>query len=63
MVLIPATLNWIWGIAAIDGTNFFVEDERYVLSDRTMRDPAAHTLGERGLVGFGCDQSRLVAQS
>jgi hypothetical protein len=33
MVLIAATLNIIWGIAAIDGANFFIEDERYVLSD------------------------------
>jgi hypothetical protein len=33
MVLIAGTLNCLWGIAAIDGANFFVEDERYILSD------------------------------
>jgi hypothetical protein len=33
MVLIAGTLNCIWGIAAIDGANFFVEDERFILSD------------------------------
>lgn len=33
MVLIAGTLNCIWGIAAIDGSTFFVEDERYVFGD------------------------------
>jgi hypothetical protein len=33
MILIAGTLNIIWGIAAIDGANFFVEDERYVFED------------------------------
>ncbi len=33
MVLIAGTLNCIWGIAAIDGANFFVEDQRYILED------------------------------
>lgn len=33
MVLIAGTLNCIWGFAAIDNANFFVEDERYILSD------------------------------
>jgi hypothetical protein len=33
MVLIAGTLNCIWGIAAIDGASFFIEDERYILSD------------------------------
>lgn len=33
MVMIAGALNIIWGIAAIDGANFFVEDERYVLGD------------------------------
>jgi hypothetical protein len=33
MVFIAAVLNCIWGIAAIDGANFFIEDERYILSD------------------------------
>jgi hypothetical protein len=33
MVLIAGILNFIWGIAAIDGANFFVEDDRYILSD------------------------------
>jgi len=33
MLLIVATLNIIWGIAAIDKSSFFVEDERYIISD------------------------------
>ena len=33
MVLIAGILNCIWGFAAIDSANFFVEDERYILSD------------------------------
>ena len=33
MILIAGTLNCIWGFAAIDGANFFVEDERYIISD------------------------------
>lgn len=33
MVLIAGTLNCIWGIAAIDNANFFLEDQRYILSD------------------------------
>ena len=33
MVLIVAVLNVIYGIAAIDGSKFFIEDERFILSD------------------------------
>jgi hypothetical protein len=33
MVFISGTLNALWGIAAIDGANFFVEDERFIISD------------------------------
>ena len=33
MVLIAGILNTIWGIAAIDKASFFVEDERYIISD------------------------------
>jgi len=33
MVLMAGVLNCIWGIAAIDGANFFIEDERYIISD------------------------------
>jgi uncharacterized membrane protein (DUF2068 family) len=33
MILIAGTLNIIWGIAAIDDANFFVEDQRYVFED------------------------------
>ncbi len=33
MVLIVATLNIIYGIAAIDGSKFFIEDEKFILSD------------------------------
>jgi hypothetical protein len=33
MVLVAGTLNVIWGIAAIDGANFFVEDQRYIFED------------------------------
>jgi hypothetical protein len=33
MVLIASVLNVIWGIAAIDKASFFIEDERFILSD------------------------------
>jgi hypothetical protein len=33
MILIAGTLNVIWGIAAIDSANFFLEDDRYIFSD------------------------------
>jgi hypothetical protein len=33
MILIVATLNIIYGIAAIDSSSFFVEEERFILSD------------------------------
>lgn len=33
VVMIAAVLNVIWGIAAIDNSSFFIEDERYVLGD------------------------------
>jgi hypothetical protein len=33
MVMIAGILNCIWGFAAIDNANFFVEDERFILSD------------------------------
>jgi uncharacterized membrane protein (DUF2068 family) len=33
MTLVAGTLNAIWGIAAIDDANFFVEDNRYILED------------------------------
>ncbi len=33
MVLIAGILNCIWGFAAIDSANFFVEEERYIFED------------------------------
>ena len=33
MILIAAVLNCIWGIAAIDKASFFIEDERFIISD------------------------------
>jgi hypothetical protein len=33
MILIVGVLNCIWGIAAIDKASFFVEDQRFILSD------------------------------
>ena len=33
MVFIAGTLNCIWGIAAIDKANFFIEDQRFIISD------------------------------
>jgi hypothetical protein len=33
MICIVAVLNIVWGIAAIDKANFFVEDERFIISD------------------------------
>ena len=38
MVLIAGTLNCIWGIAAIDGSTFFVEDTKFIIED-------LHTMG------------------
>ncbi|HMJ04364.1 MAG TPA: hypothetical protein VK506_15595 [Conexibacter sp.] len=32
MILIAGILNVIWGIAAIDNSTFFVEDERFIFS-------------------------------
>ena len=33
MLLLAGTLNVIWGIAAIDNANFFVEDTKFILED------------------------------
>jgi hypothetical protein len=33
MVILAGILNAIWGIAAIDNANFFVEDQRFIFSD------------------------------
>ena len=33
MVLVAGVLNTIWGIAAIDSANFFLEDDRYIFED------------------------------
>ena len=33
MVLIVAVLNIIYGIAAIDNARFFIEDQRFIISD------------------------------
>ena len=33
MILIVGILNLIWGIAAIDSASFFVEDQRFIISD------------------------------
>jgi hypothetical protein len=33
MIFIAGTLNTIWGIAAIDKASFFVEEERFIISD------------------------------
>jgi hypothetical protein len=33
MILIAGVLNVIWGIGAIDSANFFVEQERFMISD------------------------------
>jgi len=33
MVLVAGVLNVIWGIAAIDSANFFLEDDRYIFED------------------------------
>ena len=33
MVMIVAVLNIIYGFAAIDGSKFFIEDEKFILSD------------------------------
>ena len=51
MVLIAGTLNCIWGIAAIDGSTFFVEDTKYILED----------LNTMGWVVLGIGVLELVA--
>ena len=33
MLLLVGTLNFIYGIGALDGANVFVDDQRYVLTD------------------------------
>ena len=33
MVLVAGVLNTIWGIAAIDSANFFLEDDRFIFED------------------------------
>jgi hypothetical protein len=33
LLLIAGTLNFIYGIGALDGANIFVNDQRYVLTD------------------------------
>ena len=33
MVLVAGVLNTIWGIAAIDSANFFVDDAQYIFED------------------------------
>jgi hypothetical protein len=33
MIILAGILNAIWGIAAIDNANFFVEDQRFIFSD------------------------------
>jgi hypothetical protein len=33
MIMIVGVLNVVWGIAAIDSSSFFVEDQRFILSD------------------------------
>jgi hypothetical protein len=33
MIFIAGVLNSIWGIAAIDKAQFFIEDEKFILSD------------------------------
>jgi hypothetical protein len=33
MLMLVATLNIIWGIAAIDNANFFIEEKRFIISD------------------------------
>lgn len=32
MILIAGVLDVIWGIAAIDNANFFIEDDRFIIS-------------------------------
>jgi hypothetical protein len=33
MLMIAASLNIIWGIAAIDDAKFFIADQKYIISD------------------------------
>ena len=36
MILTVAVLNIIWGIAAIGDSSFFVQDQRYIISELNM---------------------------
>ena len=45
MILIVGTLNVIWGIAAVDGSRFFVGDTKFILGDLSNWGVAAITIG------------------
>ena len=46
------TLNCIWGIAAIDGSTFFVEDAKYILEDINTMGWVVLGIGVLELVAF-----------
>ena len=51
MVLIAGTLNFTWGIAAIDGSTFFVEDTEFIVED----------LNTMGCIVLGIGALQLIA--
>jgi hypothetical protein len=51
MLLVVGTLNFIYGIGALDGANVFVDDQRYVLTDLNTLGWVLIVLGVIQLVG------------
>jgi hypothetical protein len=51
MLLLVGTLNFIYGIGALDGANVFVDDQRYVLTDLNTLGWVLIVLGVIQLVG------------
>jgi uncharacterized membrane protein (DUF2068 family) len=50
MIFIAGTLNTIWGIAAIDKASFFVEDQRFIISDLSTWGWIVLTIGVLQLI-------------
>jgi hypothetical protein len=51
LLLILGTLNVIYGIGALDGANFFVDDQRYVLDNLNTLGWVTIVLGAIQLIG------------
>jgi hypothetical protein len=53
LLLIAGTLNFIYGIGALDDANIFTDDKRYILSDLNTLGWVLIVLGVIQLVGGG----------